>query len=620
MNQLVETFSTYSKEDDLMLNILEATHDSVIVANKEGKIIFWNNASTNIFGYTKKEALGRPLTIIMPNEMHELHETGMKSFIRTGKKKIIGQTLVLDGKKKNGLKVAIELSLSDFTFNNETAVFAIIRDVTERKNQNALLEATDDSIIGANKMGLISYWNRGSEQLFGFTKKEAMGQSLTIIMPKEMHDLHEAGMKRHFRTGEKKIIGETLELYGKRKDGSLIPIELSLATVENNEDVAVFAIIRDITSRKNNEQDIIDLSRIINTSPSCVKVLNSTGHLVRINKVGVDLMESPDFESIHLACIYDVVHPEDKEAFVKFNNHICKGGTGSMIYRISTLKGNERYMESFARTHVLPDGSPGNLSITNDITDRIYSERELKQKNQELQEAKRLAVVGEFTAGIAHEINNPLAIIGAKADLLSLQLEMLNSTDPSPVALDSIKDSIDVIKSTVSYSADLIKNLKTLSSKVELDQLDYYNLKEVINMALNLSSKRCHNEGIQIHLDVDSKIKVKCNNGGLAQVFINLIINSIDAIREMNDKWISISAKVSRKKLKIYFTDSGLGIEKNIAEKIIDPFFTTKKQGEGTGLGLSISSKYIRKMDGKLYYNHDSENTQFIIEFNSFTA
>ncbi len=618
MNQIANTLKTFSKEEGVILTLLEATHDSIIVSNKEGNIIFWNNASTKIFGYTKKEALGRPITIIMPNEMHELHETGMKSFFRTGKKKIIGQTLVLDAKKKNGLKVAIELSLSDFTLNNETAVFAIIRDVTERKNQNALLEATDDSIIGANKMGLISYWNRGSEQIFGFTKEEAMGQSLTIIMPKEMHDLHEAGMKRHFRTGEKKIIGQTLELYGKRKDGSLIPVELSLATVENNEDVAVFAIIRDITSRKNNEKDIIDLSRIINTSPSCVKVLNSTGHLVRINKVGVDLMESPDFESIHMACIYDVVHPEDKEAFVKFNNHICKGGTGSMIYRISTLKGKEKYMESFARTHVLPDGSPGNLSITNDITNRIYSERELKQKHQELQEAKRLAVVGEFTAGIAHEINNPLAIISAKADLLSLQLEMLNVSANSSVTLDNIRDSLETIKSTVKHSADLIKNLKTLSSKVELEQLDYYNLKEVIDMALNLSSKRCQNEGIEIHLDMESKIKVLCNKAGLAQVFINFIINSIDAIKEMNDKWISIRVKCSTKKLKIYFTDSGLGIEKNIAEKIIDPFFTTKKQGEGTGLGLSISSKYIRKMNGKLYYNPDSENTQFIMEFNSF--
>ena len=621
MNQLADTFTTYSKEDDVLLKILEATHDSVIVANKEGKIIFWNNASTKIFEYTKKEATGKSLTIIMPKEMHELHENGMNSFFQTGKKKIIGQTLILDAKKKNGAIVPVELSLSDFTYNNEKAVFAIIRDITDRVNQNALLEATHDSIIGANKMGMISFWNKGSEELFGYSKEEAIGQSLTIIIPKEMHDLHEEGMRHHFRTGEKRIIGKkTLELFGKRKDGSSVPIELSLAAVENNEDVAVFAIIRDITDRKNNEKDIIDLSRIINTSPSCVKVLNSTGNLVRINKVGVDLMESPDFESIHMACIYDVVHPEDKEAFVKFNNHICNGGTGSMIYRISTLKGNQRYMESFARTHVLLDGSPGNLSITNDITDRVFNERQLKQKNEELQEAKRLAVVGEFTAGIAHEINNPLAIISAKADLLSLQLEMLNVTANSPVTLDNIKDSVEIIKSTVKHSADLIKNLKTLSSKVELDQLEFYNLKEVIDMALNLSSKRCDNEGIEIHIDIESKIKVECNKAGLAQVFLNLITNSIDAIKEMDSKWISVEAKISKNRLKVYFTDSGLGIDKEIVEKITNPFFTTKKQGEGTGLGLSISVKYIDKMKGKFYYNPNSKNTQFIIEFNSFIA
>ena len=111
-----------------------------------------------------------------------------------------------------------------------------------------------------------------------------------------------------------------------------------------------------------------------------------------------------------------------------------------------------------------------------------------------------------------------------------------------------------------------------------------------------------------------------CNKAGLAHVFLNLITNSIDAVKEMESKWISIEAKISKNRLKIYFTDSGLGIEKNIAEKIIDPFFTTKKQGEGTGLGLSISSKYISKMNGKLYYKPDSENTQFIMELNSFKA
>lgn len=126
MNQLADTFTAYSKEDDVLLNILEATHDGIIVANKQGNIIFWNSASTKIFGYTKKEAKGRPLTIIMPKEMHEPHETGMKSFVRTGEKKIIGQTLTLDAKKKNGSTVPIELSLSDFTYNDELAFLELL--------------------------------------------------------------------------------------------------------------------------------------------------------------------------------------------------------------------------------------------------------------------------------------------------------------------------------------------------------------------------------------------------------------------------------------------------------------------------------------------------------------
>ena len=168
------------------------------------------------------------------------------------------------------------------------------------------------------------------------------------------------------------------------------------------------------------------------------------------------------------------------------------------------------------------------------------------------------------------------------------------------------------------HTSDLIKNLKTFSSKAHFDKLDLVNLTDVIDMVMNISEKRCSSEGIKVILDIDSNVKLTCSPSGLAQVILNLISNSIDAIESQMDKWISIESKISNKTLKIIITDCGGGIPDEIAEKITQPFFSTKDPGKGTGLGLSISLKSVEKMKGQLYYNSKSKNTQFVIEFKSF--
>ena len=166
----------------------------------------------------------------------------------------------------------------------------------------------------------------------------------------------------------------------------------------------------------------LDLKQIIDNSPSCVKLVNSAGKLCDMNRVGLDIIDSEDLETVFMADVYDLVHPDHRQAFIEFNQFICNGGEGSLIFKIITLKGVTKTMETFAVPHTLENGEIGHLAITNDISERINREKELYQKNLELEEAKRLSIVGEFTAGIAHEINNPLAIISAKAQLLDLAI------------------------------------------------------------------------------------------------------------------------------------------------------------------------------------------------------
>lgn len=255
-------------------------------------------------------------------------------------------------------------------------------------------------------------------------------------------------------------------------------------------------------------------------------------------------------------------------------------------------------------------------SINHDITDKVNAQKALLKKDEELEEAQRLSVIGEFAAGIAHEVNNPLAVIHSKTQLLELQLNQLTSGKADSV--EKITDSLESIKQMTLHTSDLIKNLKTFSSKGNFEELDLVKLTDIITMVLNISEKRCSNSGIKIIVKSDENIKLFCSPSGLAQVILNLISNSIDAIEFQEDKWISIESKILNNILKIIVTDSGSGIPLEIAKKITQPFFSTKAPGKGTGLGLSISLKTVEKMKGQLYYNSKSEHTQFVIEFKSF--
>ena len=113
-------------------------------------------------------------------------------------------------------------------------------------------------------------------------------------------------------------------------------------------------------------------------------------------------------------------------------------------------------------------------------------------------------------------------------------------------------------------------------------------------------------------------IRDSCNEVALAQVIMNLITNSLDAISDLEERWIKIDTRIVDDVLKINFTDSGRGIPDEISTKIMQPFFTTKDPGSGTGLGLIICAKSIAKMGGEFYYNRRAINTQFVIQFKSF--
>lgn len=220
-------------------------------------------------------------------------------------------------------------------------------------------------------------------------------------------------------------------------------------------------------------------------------------------------------------------------------------------------------------------------------------------------EQNKFYSLGLISAGIGHEINNPLAIIMGKTDLLMKKINMNTMTS------DQITNELDKIKKTSERIAEIVAHLKVFSRDSKNDDFSNVSCEKILVMTLDLCRERMLLNDVQLKLNIENDIVLSGNESQLMQVILNLITNSFDAIEFSAVKWIEITLKSNR----IYIKDSGHGILEKHFSQLMNPFFTTKPPGKGVGLGLSISKSIIESHHGKLIYDPSSLNTCFIIEF-----
>lgn len=238
-------------------SVMESAIDAIISADAEGIIRAWNRAATALFSYTAAEALGQPLELIIPRQYHDAHRTGVRRVTTGGKSHVIGKTVELSAIRKGGVEFPIELSLATWFLDDDRYYTGIIRDISERKQAEqkfrSVTESAIDAIISADHEGVIVSWNSAASAILGFSADEVIGQRLELIIPERFHDAHREGMARVTSGGESRVIGTTVELFARTKDGGEIPIELSLSTWTVHDDRYYTGIIRDITERKQAE-------------------------------------------------------------------------------------------------------------------------------------------------------------------------------------------------------------------------------------------------------------------------------------------------------------------------------------------------------------------------------
>lgn len=233
---------------------------------------------------------------------------------------------------------------------------------------------------------------------------------------------------------------------------------------------------------------------------------------------------------------------------------------------------------------------------------------ELELSQQKLIQSSKMASLGEMSGGIAHEINTPLATIALCVDSLDHRIEI------GKLAPEDVSKKLATIRKTVDRIAQIIRGLRMFSSGGDRIPEEEKEILSLIQDTAILCQDKLNAHDINLSIEGDPDLKISCRAVQISQVVLNLLSNSIDAIASQHDKWIEIKVTDNGSFIQIKVTDSGSGIPEPIAQKIMQPFFTTKDVGKGTGLGLSISSGIIGSHGGKLSLDSTSKNTCFIIE------
>jgi C4-dicarboxylate-specific signal transduction histidine kinase len=236
----------------------------------------------------------------------------------------------------------------------------------------------------------------------------------------------------------------------------------------------------------------------------------------------------------------------------------------------------------------------GDLRSTTQEMER--REQELRDKQEQLVQAGKLATLGELTTGVAHELNNPLNNIGLYVGNVIDRIHM-----GEPLA-ESAREDLEKAMEQVRKATEIISHLRTFgrAAPVTFEPVD---VDEVIVRALSLMQEQLRLRVIDVDLDVcPEELVVRGNPIQLEQVFINLLTNARDALGAVpeENRRIRIVSSLERDRIRIVFQDTGPGIPADIAPRVFDPFFTTKEVGTGTGLGLSITYSIVKEHGGDI--------------------
>jgi PAS domain S-box-containing protein len=491
---------------------------------------------------------------------------------------------------------------------------SVFEDVTDLKQAEqasqrlaAIVESSGDAIVSKDLNGVIASWNQGAERLFGYTAEETIGKPVTLLIPPERHDEEQSILER-IRRGESI---EHFETVRRRKDGSLLDISLTVSPIRDTKGNIVGAskIARDITRRKRVEVALRE-------SEQRLRLATQTG------KLGVwdwDVVTNRISWSDSLYAIHGVrpdqfdgtvegfaalIHPEDQGLVsAAIQRTLDKDVPYETEFRAVRPDGVVVWL--FTNAAVLRDGGRPvrMLGATMDISERKRTEEALRQNEERLRQqaqeleqqlimSGRLVSLGEVTASMAHEFNNPLGII------MGFVEDMLSGMDPA----DPDYRALQIIDEESKRCRQIVKDLMEYARPRSTDFCPT-SIAEAIEKTLQLVENRLYKQKVAVEKKLDPDLpRIQADSQQLEQVMVNLYLNAIDAMPEGGK--LIVEAKIAQSDgmapvAVITVADTGFGIAETDLPKIFQPFFTAKKR-RGMGLGLPICQRIVKNHGGRI--------------------
>src|SRR5215469_12167498 len=394
--------SRRSTEEHRLRSLLDVAPDAMVVVDQAGRVVVVNSQTERLFGYKQDEILGRPVEVLIPERFRKQHQGHRGKFSAEPSVRPMGTKLELFGLRKDGTEFPVEISLSSIETAEGILATSAIRDLTERKRAEdaqrrctAIVESSDDAIIGLDMNGIITDWNQGAERLFGYSASEAVGQDVLVLSPAEVRDNANGVLKKIWK-GEVVKHHETVRL---RKDGTRVEVSLTVSPIVDSHGSIVGAsgIVRDITERKLAQEELANANERLHLAIESGSAGGwdfnlKTGKNVWFGEAHAQLGMVPGETTGAPEEFWERVHEEDREHLRSAMRLAEDEHNGfSEDFRVVWRNGTIRWLRSRGRYYYGVNGEPERmLGISVDITQSKQAEQALRDMNRALGEQSAL--------------------------------------------------------------------------------------------------------------------------------------------------------------------------------------------------------------------------------------
>ncbi len=597
------------EEDNILSAIATAVQDAIIMIDDEGKIIFWNNASFKIFGYTEQEVLGKNLhELIAPDRFRADHRIAFSRFQSSGTGAAIGKTVELYAIHKDGLEFPIELSLSGIQIKNKWHAVGVIHDITERKKVehelrklSQAVEQSPVSIVITNLDGNIEYVNQKACETTGYAKEALIGKNPLVIKSGETQP-NEFYFHRSSITSVQNCMGI---FHNKRKGGELYWESSTIAPIKNihGQITNYIALKEDITERRLVEKALQDSETLLRSFFD----LPLIGHAITTPdkgwlEINISLCNMLGYTKAELKPLtWDkLTHPDDLAADITQFNRVLNNETDgySQEKRFIHKDGHVVFTHLAVQCKRHADLTVDYfMAVVVDISDIKRAEEQIRQKNEDLVRAN--AEKDKFFSIIAHDLRSPFGAFLNLTKIMAEEVHELSLNQIQKLALTMSKSSAALY--------DMLENLLEWS-RMQRGMTDFeplpldLNLK--IHQILQLLNEAANAKKISINVDIQGDITFIADEQMIESTIRNLLTNAIKFTPR--EGRVTISAKKEADHaVTISIEDNGIGMN----QKILDGLFridenVSRKGTEGessSGLGLLLCKEFVEKHAGTIW-------------------